>query len=216
MPLILLHGNSGSLEYFENQIKHFSVSYRVIAVDTRGHGKSKRGIMPFTMQQFACDLGDFMDSLDIQSAIILGFSDGANIAMKFALQYPDKVKALILNSGNLNREGLKGYFRVPVEFAYKTVNAFAAKSKKNRLNAELMNLILNEPNIDPIELNKINVPTLVISGNRDIIKKSHTNVIADNIPNAKLSIIKGSHSVAKEHPDEFNKEVGNFLNEIEL
>ncbi|MDE7359343.1 MAG: alpha/beta hydrolase, partial [Lachnospiraceae bacterium] len=81
-PLFLLHGNGEDGTYFANQISLFSGRYRVIAVDTRGHGKSPRGTAPFTMEQFAVDLKELMDKLQIQNAVILGFSDGANIAMK--------------------------------------------------------------------------------------------------------------------------------------
>lgn len=101
-PFILLHGNGENGTYFNNQIKFFSDRYKMIAVDTRGHGKSPRGTAPFTMEQFAMDLNELMIKLEISKAIILGFSDGANIAMKFALKYPDKIKTLILNGGNLN------------------------------------------------------------------------------------------------------------------
>lgn len=106
-PFILLHGNGEDGTYFENQVKFFSDRFRVITVDTRGHGKSPRGEAAFTMEQFAEDLNELMNTLEIPRAIILGFSDGANIAMKFALKYPDKIKALILNGGNVNAEGGK-------------------------------------------------------------------------------------------------------------
>ena len=76
-PLIMLHGNGESGEYFINQIEHFQSRYRVIAPDTRGHGRSPRGEAPFTIAQFANDLYDFMQGLGIARAMILGFSDGA-------------------------------------------------------------------------------------------------------------------------------------------
>ena len=84
-PLILLHGNGEDSSYFKNQIDYFQNTYRVIAIDTRGHGRSPRGDAPFTIEQFACDLYDFMQEHRISNAIILGFSDGANIAMRFAI-----------------------------------------------------------------------------------------------------------------------------------
>ena len=105
-PFILLHGNGEDSSYFKNQIEYFSDRYRVIALDTRGHGKSPRGTRPFTIEQFSCDLYDFMEDHEISKAVILGFSDGANIAMKFAMKYPNRVKALILNGGNLNPAGV--------------------------------------------------------------------------------------------------------------
>jgi len=88
-PFALLHGNGEDGSYFRHQIDYFSDIYRVIALDTRGHGKSPRGTGPFTIERFARDLYDFMADLSISKAVILGFSDGANIAMTFTMKYPD-------------------------------------------------------------------------------------------------------------------------------
>ena len=90
--LILLHGNGEDSLYFEHQIKYFSKDYRVIALDTRGHGRTERGTAPFTIRQFAEDLNCFMEEKGIEKANLLGFSDGGNIAMIFAMKYPGKVK----------------------------------------------------------------------------------------------------------------------------
>lgn len=214
-PLILLHGNGEDGSYFKNQINYFSDRYRVIALDTRGHGKSPRSTKPFTIEQFSCDLYDFMTSLEIPNAVILGFSDGANIAMKFAMKYPSKVKALILNGGNLNPKGVKRTIQIPIEIGYKIARQFASKSLNAKQNAEMLGLMVNEPNIGLDELSKITVPTLVICGSRDMIKESHTKKIAENIPNAKLSIIKGNHFIANKRYIAFNKEVEDFLHTIQ-
>ncbi len=213
-PFILLHGNGEDGSYFENQIDYFSDRYRVIALDTRGHGKSPRGNAPFTIEQFSRDLYDFMTGLEISNAIILGFSDGANIAMKFAIKHSNMVKALILNGGNLNPKGVKRTTQIPIEMGYRIANRFASKSPDAKRNAEMLGLMVNEPNISPAELSKITAPTLVICGKRDMIKESHTKEIAANIPNAKLSIIKGNHFIANKRAAAFNKEVEAFLKEI--
>lgn len=210
-PFILLHGNGEDGSYFRHQIDYFSDRYRVIALDTRGHGKSPRGSMPFTIEQFSCDLYDFMTSLKIENAVILGFSDGANIAMKFAMKYPGKVKALILNGGNLNPGGVKRTTQIPIEIGYKIASRFASKSPDAKRNAEMLGLMVHEPDINPDELSKITAPTLVICGTNDMIKESHTKEIAANIPNAKLSIIKGNHFIANKRYITFNKEVERFL-----
>ena len=105
-PLILLHGNGEDGTYFARQMECFCNRFRVIAVDTRGHGGSPRGTAPLTLDQFACDLGAFMDERGIERAHILGFSDGANIALLFALAYQERVRSLVLNGGNLFPEGL--------------------------------------------------------------------------------------------------------------
>lgn len=214
-PFILLHGNGEDCSYFKNQIEYFSNRYRVIALDTRGHGKSPRGTKPFTIEQFSCDLYDFMAGLEIPRAVILGFSDGANIAMKFAIKYPNMVKALILNGGNLNPKGVKRTTQIPIEIGYIIARRFASKSPDAKRNAEMLGLMVNEPNIGRNELSKIAAPTLVICGSGDMIKESHTKEIAGNIPNAKLSIIKGDHFIANKRFDAFNKEVEDFLRTVQ-
>ena len=209
--LVLLHGNSDNSNYFVNQIEYFKDQYRVIAIDTRGHGKSPRGDMPFTISQFADDLNNFLNKLNIDKITLLGFSDGANIGMKFALKYPEKLNALILDGGNLNKGGASKSVSVPIELIYKFNKLLSKKSEEAKKYMELLNLLVNEPNIKPEELNKINVPTLVIAGTKDLIKKEHTQLIADNINNSELVFIDGCHMVAKQKPEEFNKEVSKFL-----
>lgn len=214
-PFILLHGNGEDSSYFQHQIEYFSGRYRVIAVDTRGHGQSPRGTAPFTIEQFSCDLSNFMDRLAISRAVILGFSDGSNIAMKFAIKYPDKVKALILNGGNLDPKGVKRTTQIPIEIGYRIAKRFASKSPDAKRNAEILGLMVNEPQIKHSELTKITMPTLVICGTNDMIRESHTREIAKNIPNAKLSIIKGDHFIANKRYAAFNKAVEEFLQAIQ-
>ena len=210
-PFILLHGNGEDGTYFRHQIEYFSRRYRVIALDTRGHGKSPRGTAPFTIAQFSRDLYDFMTDLEIPAAVILGFSDGANIAMQFAIKHPDKVKALILNGGNLNPDGVKRTTQIPIEIGYKIAKRFAAKSPGAKRSAEMLGLMVNEPNIEPKELAKITAPTLVICGSREMIKESHTKKIAENVPGAELAIVKGTHFIANKKYAAFNQEVEAFL-----
>lgn len=215
-PFILLHGNGEDGSYFDHQIEYFSDRFRMIAVDTRGHGKSPRGTAPFTIEQFAEDLNELMVKLEIPKAIILGFSDGANIAMKFALRHSDKVTALIVNGGNLNPKGVKRSVQIPIELGYKFAGMFAKKSEAAKHNMELLGLMVNEPDIKPHELRSVQVPTLVIAGTKDMIRQTHTEEIAENIPNARLSIIPGNHFIANKEPDKFNKEVELFLKSISL
>lgn len=211
VPLFLLHGNGEDGTYFQNQITFFSAKYRTIAVDTRGHGKSPRGTAPFTMEQFAEDLHELMNKLQISKAIILGFSDGANIAMKFALKYPQMITALILNGGNLDKKGVKASVQIPIEIGYRIAKKFALKSLEAKRHMELLGLMIFEPNILITELHSIHIPTLVIAGTRDMVKKAHTESIAENIPNAQLSILEGNHFIANKKAQKFNKEVDNFL-----
>jgi len=210
-PLILLHGNGESLEYFEKQIPYFSAKYRVIAVDTRGHGKSPRGKAPFTIRQFAEDLHDFMDEHSIDKAHILGFSDGGNIALAFALKYPERVDRLILNGANLDASGVRTSVQLPIELGYRIASLFAKKSPEARKNAEMLGLMVNDPNIRPSELNALGIKTLVIAGKKDMIKEAHTRLIYENLPEAELVILPGDHFIANKNAEEFNAAVERFL-----
>lgn len=213
-PLLLLHGNGEDGSCFKNQTEHFSGRYRVIAVDTRGHGRSPRGTAPFAIEQFADDLKCLMAELGIGKAVILGFSDGANIAMRFALRYPDMTDALILNGGNLDPSGIKRSVQIPIELGYRITKLFAGKSEEAKKHMELLGLMVNEPNIRPEELRSIKAPTLVIAGTRDMVKRSHTELIARSVPGAKLAIIEGDHFIASKEPERFNRVVGEFLMNI--
>ena len=210
-PLILLHGNGEDAGYFVHQMEPFSRHFRVIAVDTRGHGQTPRGEAPFTIRQFAEDLRAFMDTQGIVKASILGFSDGGNIAMVFALKYPERVDRLILNGANLDASGVKRSVQIPIDIGYRMASLFARRSPEARKNAELLGLMVNDPDVKPDELGRIQAPTLVIAGDRDMIKESHTRLIAAHIPDARLVIIPGDHFIANKQPEAFNAAVLSFL-----
>lgn len=211
--LILLHGNGESLDYFSGQMDDFAKSFRVIALDTRGHGASPRGSAPFTIRQFAEDLRAFMDEKNIDSAHILGFSDGGNIALSFALKYPRRVKKLILNGANLDPWGVKLRVQIPIVLGYHIARLFAAKRPEARRKMELLGLMVNEPHFAPQDLRRLDLPALVIAGDRDMIREKHTRLIADSLPNARLAILKGNHFIANQRPKEFNRAVAEFLAE---
>jgi len=210
-PLILLHGNGEDCGYFVHQMEPFAKHFRVIAIDTRGHGQTPRGEASFSIRQFAEDLLDFMNLHQIEKAHILGFSDGGNIAMVFALMHPERVEKLILNGANLNASGVKRKVQIPIEIGYRIAKIFATKSSAARKNAEMLGLMVNDPNVKAEELSCIQNPTLVIAGEKDMIKDSHTRLIAKSIPGAMLSIIPGNHFIANKNPDTFNEVVLRFL-----
>lgn len=213
-PLILLHGNGESCDYFKHQIDAFSKYYCVYGLDTRGHGRTPRGQAPFTIRQFSKDLLSFMDEHKIEKAHLLGFSDGGNIAMVFALHYPERVNKLILNGANLCPEGVKRTVQIPIEIGYRVACKFSSKSGRAKKNAELLGLMVNDPDVAADELSRIQAKTLVIAGTRDIIKENHTKLIAKNIPGAELVFIKGTHFIADKNPEEFNARVLKFLRKL--
>ena len=212
-PLILLHGNGEDSSYFKQQIDEFSRKYHVYAIDTRGHGRTPRGEAPFKIRQFAEDLLGFMDAHQIEKAHLLGFSDGGNIAMIFAMQHPERVDRLILNGANINSRGVKAAVQIPIEIGYRIARASAKKSEKAKQNAELLGLMVNDPNIPVEELPRIQAKTLVIAGTKDMIKEKHTRLLALHIPYAELAFVEGDHFVADKNVQAFNQRVMRFLAE---
>lgn len=210
-PLILLHGNGEEYSYFVHQIKYFSRKYRVIAIDTRGHGKSPRGEAPFTIAQFADDLHHFMSEHGISKAHILGFSDGGNIAMVFAMKYPECVDRLILNGANLFLRGLKFHVVWSLLSDYRKAVAKAKKEPAAIAEMEMLRLMTNDPNLKTSDLKKIQSKTLVIAGTKDLIKTSHTKLIYKNIEDAELAFVEGDHWIANKRYWKFNIEVERFL-----
>lgn len=208
-PLLLLHGNGESGDYFVHQVDEFAQYFTVYALDTRGHGQSPRGTAPFTISQFADDLLGFMEEHGIDKADILGFSDGGNIAFTFALRHPERVGKLVLNGANLDPSGVKAAVQIPIVLGYRLASLF--KAPKARANAELLGLMVNEPHIDPKELGRLTMPVLVIVGSKDMIKASHSRLIADHLPNGRLVTIEGDHFIANKQPTQFNRAVLAFL-----
>ena len=155
--------------------------------------------------QISWNCGSFFSSL------LLHMMTGGNIAMIFAIRYPDRVNRLILNGANLNPMGVKRSTQIPIEIGYKFAKKYAEKSDSARLNAEMLGLMVNDPNVEPEELVKIKAKTLVIAGTKDMIKKEHTRLIASHIPDSELVFLKGNHFIASKHPDEFNRAVLQFL-----
>ncbi|WP_304863876.1 alpha/beta fold hydrolase [Faecalibaculum rodentium] len=204
IPLILLHGNGEDRSYFRHQIKDLQTLRHVYALDTRGHGQSQRGTAPFNLNRFVRDLEEFMDQNGIEQADLLGFSDGANIALTFALKHPDRVTKLILAGGNLNPEGMNPKDLQEIQEEYETVTGFQK---------ELLSLMVNEPHIQPDELKKLTMPVLVTAGSEDVILEEHTRLMAEATPDSRLVILPGSHWNAAESPEVFNRMVRSFLEE---
>ncbi|MBR4433332.1 MAG: hypothetical protein IKS80_02355, partial [Bacteroidaceae bacterium] len=102
-------------------------------------------------------------------------------------------------------------YQLPIEIGYRTARLFARRSEDARKKAELLGLMVNDPNVAPTELQRVKVPTLVIAGTDDMIKEAHTRLISKRIPNARLVFIEGDHFIANKQPEAFNKAVLDFL-----
>lgn len=102
-------------------------------------------------------------------------------------------------------------YQLPIEAGYAFSRLFSKRSDEAKRNAELLSLMVNAPFIDPGELSRLFVPTLVVAGTHDMIKESHTRLIASLLSNSRLEILDGDHFVAAKRPEEFNRVVASFL-----
>jgi len=211
-PLLLLHGNGGSISSFAGQIEAFSKNYKVIAVDTRGQGKSLDTTTSyFSYNQFADDMKVLLDSLHLKQVSLVGWSDGGNTGLLLASKYPGYVKKLVTMGANLNPSD-KALDKKILKQVAKDLKEMKAQKDADPVVIRLMEMLLKEPNISPESLGTITAQTLVMAGEHDLILEEHTRLIAASIPGAQLLLLKGqTHNVVADNPELFNKEVLEFL-----
>lgn len=206
--LILLHGNDGDMTYFDYQVGYFKKYFHTILIDFRDHGFSTNTKDSLTFDMMADDLREVYDRLKIKKAHVLGFSDGANLALVFNKKYPGLIKKLILNAPNARFDGVNKFGRALFKienFIFRILPFF------NRLE-RVKGLLLKDLKLSKDDLRDIGIPTIIIVGSRDIIRLSHIRGIAQNIRNSKLYIIKNAgHKLARDLPEVFNKLVIGFL-----
>lgn len=216
-PLFLLHGNGNDARFFSKQIPVFGKHYRVFAIDSRGHGKSINQSDYLSFRMMAHDLKELMDQEQIEKADLVGFSDGANLAIKFASLYPDKVRALVLNSGNIHISGEKWWVRLATYFQYffySLAGLFSPQVLKRRA---VVSLMVDDLDVTEADLGQIQAPTLVIVGKNDLIKVSHSREIAALIPGARFEVIpRQGHMLARTNPKVFNKIVLSYFREMKV
>ncbi len=213
-PLLLLHGNGGSIANFACQIPYFEKKYHVIAVDSRAQGQSADSGDSLSFEMMADDFSVLLDSLHVDSCYVLGWSDGGINGLMLAMRHPEKVKKLAITGANLWPDTTAIN---PVDYKW-MASAYEELGRQQQTpdiknTRKLILLDLTEPHITKGQLQKIQCPTLVIGGDRDIILTEHTVCIARSIPDSYLWIIPGSgHATLVDFKDQFNKEVGNFFN----
>jgi len=213
-PLLIIHGNGGSIRDFIYQIPYFEKKYRVILADSRAQGNSADSGDSLTYEMMADDYAALLDVMKIDSAYVIGWSDGGINALLLAIRHPEKVKKLASTGANL----VPDTTAVPKEvwdIALPTYEALKAKAPKNaqeKNDFKLMRLLAEQPHIPVTDLRKISCPSLIIGGDHDVIKEEHTMLIYKNIPRAYLWILPGSgHSTPIFYKDDFNKVVDRFF-----
>jgi pimeloyl-ACP methyl ester carboxylesterase len=216
-PLLLLHGNGESIGSFRHQIGAFAKDYRVIAVDSRDHGQSAPTHGKLTYDLLADDMRALLDSLRVPAAHIVGWSDGGNTGLSMAVRYPSRVKSLVTMGANLYADTtaveanmLKKYRQL-----YLVASILGIVNNKYRRFRRLTALALHYPTWNPADLAAIRAPVLVVAGEKDIIKRSHTLLIAQHITGAQVQFLPGlTHYAPQENPQLFNEVVLHFLQQV--
>ena len=214
-PLLLIHPNGGNITSMAPQIAEFSPRYRVIAPDNRGHGLSGLGEGRLTYPQMADDIARLLDSLDVKSANVIGWSDGGIVGLLLAIHHPEKVGRLAVMGANLNPAGAYDWAQAWVAEQVRETEAMLGKGENDemlRLQLQHLDLLGKQPDIPLADLKKIRCPVLVMSGDRDVIRTAHTVEIFENIPKSQLLIFPGAtHGVSDQDPKRFNEAVDRFL-----
>lgn len=203
-PLVLLHGNGEDSRYFAACIPYLSRFYRVIAIDSRGHGRSERGGGPLDFGRMTADLCMCLDALGVWKTHLLGFSDGGNLAIKFALSHPQRVDKLILNGANVSMlHGVVPWVQLPLYPAVGLLSLCAPLSAQAAEKRDVLALMTRDYGVRLEDLACIDARTLVIVGARDMITWAHTCNIVHALPDAALAVLPGTHFIAGETPARF-------------
>lgn len=179
-PIILIHGNQESHEIFDKLIEKLKSNYEVFAIDSRCHGQSENP-KEISYNLMCDDIIEFIKELNIERPILYGFSDGGIIGLLVAIKEPELLSNLIISGANISPDVFTTFDLLLTKLFY-----FFTRSK-------YIKMMLDEPNIPIEDLQKITVPVHILAGEKDVIKLEHTKLIADNIKNSTLEIIKNEN-----------------------
>jgi pimeloyl-ACP methyl ester carboxylesterase len=219
-PILLIHGGLSHAGYWRAQIDNLARDYLVIAVDSRGHGRSSLSDKPISYKLLAKDFLMLLDKLNIQSTNILGWSDGGIIALELAIREPQRLKKIIAYGANFHPRGVKPAVAENPRFREFLTRAsadyLAMSPEPNRWSEfleDITKMWTTEPNFSDLELQSITVPTLVLGGQQEeAIYPTHIEELSKKIPNSKLIMMpKTGHFAMLEKPEKFNEIVRSFL-----
>jgi pimeloyl-ACP methyl ester carboxylesterase len=225
-PLLLLHGGFGTVEDFASQTPELARHFKVVAFERPGHGHSADTAEPFSFDKMSAYTVDFIESLKLGAANIVGWSDGAIIALLVAISRPDLVRRLIPISGlfdtnaqspedlNWIRSLTPESFRKAASPLVKRYDEISPDGPAHFpvIVEKTKRLWLNEPTITTRELAKISAPTLVMAGDMEAIPMEHTLELFKSIRGAQLCIVPGTtHSLMSQKPDMVNTAILDFL-----
>ncbi|ADL04691.1 alpha/beta fold hydrolase [Lacrimispora saccharolytica] len=176
--ILLVHGNGEDHRIFDETAELLKKDYTVYALDSRDHGKSTR-VKTLGYHEMAEDVAEFIRIMELERPYFCGFSDGGILGILAAARHPDLFSKLVLCGANANPQGLKWYW-------YKIFALMETLSHDRKLR-----MILLEPRITAKELESITIPTLILAGERDMIRESHTRYLASRIKDSSLRILPG-------------------------
>jgi pimeloyl-ACP methyl ester carboxylesterase len=213
-PLLLVHGNGGSISDLAAQIAYFRTRYRVIAMDSRDQGKSTDSPDALTYEKMTDDLAALLDHLKAGPVNVFGWSDGGIEALLLGIRHPAKVKKIASMAANLNPSDRAIYPEVLglVKTMLDGVPAAARNTPEGKREIKVTGMMLAEPNIDVKALEAIKAPTLVLAGDHDLIRDEHTLDIFHHIPNSQLAILpNATHMVPFDDAAAFNAVLERFF-----
>jgi pimeloyl-ACP methyl ester carboxylesterase len=217
--VVLLHGNGEDARVFDQVVPYLD-GMRVIALEARGHGRTPEGQAPLTIPRLAKDVEQALTAAEAKGladgkAVIVGFSDGANVAMELAIHRPALVRALVLIGGNYRPAGVRLGARIVIVAAWVGLSAAGLVSKAARRRARIWGLMVGQPRIAEADLAQIEAPTLVMAGQRDLISRRHTDRLATLVRGARRVIVQGyGHMLPTEAPDRLGPIMARFLGSL--
>jgi pimeloyl-ACP methyl ester carboxylesterase len=221
-PVVLLHGGLANSNYFGILVRSLKAHYRVIVMDSRGHGRSSRDAKPYGYDLMASDVLALMDYLKIPKAALVGWSDGAIIGLDIALHHPERLSKLFAFAANSDPSAVKDVEKDPVFSAfiararseYKTLSP--TPTEYDAFLKQITRMWETQPHWTAADLGGIKVPTWIVDADHDeAIKRENTLFMADSIPGSGLLLLpQVSHFAFLQDPAEFNASVGHFLEHL--
>ena len=224
-PVLVLHGGFGFVETMGSEIRSLARQHRVIAVDSRGHGRSTNGPPPLRYETMADDMIALLDRLGVDRFDVVGWSDGGNVALALAMAQPERVGHVVAIGANARADGLTDESRSELEMPPDDAEARAGPpsldvlfTPKPRefplLRNELREMWLGQPQWSDDDLARIRARTLLLVGEHDAIKPEHTQEMAAAIPGARVETVAGAtHGLPLERPKWVAARIAAFLAE---
>ena len=215
-PVILLHGGLANSNYWGHQVPVLAERYRVIVMDSRGHGRSTRDERPYGYDLMASDVIGLMDFLKIPKAAVVGWSDGAILGLEIALRHRARLSKLYAFAANSDPSGVKDVDKSPAFIAraekeYEALSATPGQYKP--FLEQISRMWATQPHYTAADLNGITTPSWIVDADHDeAIKRENTEFMAAQIPGAGLLIQpEVSHFSFLQDPAQFTWSVMHFL-----